>query len=215
MLPDRPLRIGYNGDFAPFAFEDAGQARGLAIDTTRSALGGAGLDADFTPFGLSKMFDALLDGAIDMLAGTGAAAARAEQFAFSRPLVATGGAWFPRAAVAWPSDADLNAGVGQGLRVVTPAAGPLAAHIGQTFPQLDLATCDDYAAALDQVTTGAADAAALNFHVGCAMVEGDARVTTPAGAFIQVNLALAVLAGDPAGLLALLNPHIPPVAAGT
>ncbi len=214
MPPDRPLKIGYNRDFAPFTFEQDGGAQGLALDATRATLAAANLRGDFVPLGLPDMFDRLLDGSMDMLAGTGAVAARTDKFAFSQPLVATGGAWFPRAHMDWPSDAALETGAGAGLRVVTPAAGPLAAHIRQAFPQLDLATCDDYGAALARVTSGDADAAALNYHVGRTMIAGDSRVTAPAGTFVQINLALAVLAGDPGGLLALINPHLPPVVAG-
>jgi ABC-type amino acid transport substrate-binding protein len=209
--PDTPVQIGYNRAFAPFASDMAGEANGLAIDVTRAALKAAGLEADFVALDLPRMFDQLLDGAVHMLTGTGAAASRADQIAFSRPVVATGGAWFPRADVDWPSDDGLKASAGEGLRVVTPAAGPLAGHIRQAFPQLTLLTCDDYAGALAQVAGGDADAAALNYHVAGRMIAGDGRFTAPVGVFIEIDLAMGVRAGDPDGLLARIDPHIPPV----
>lgn len=210
MPPERPLRVGYNRAFRPFAVEENGLPAGLAVDRARAALAAAGLDAGFVPLDLPEMFDRLLGGDVDLLAGTGVSQARAERYAFSRPLVATGGAWFPGADVYWPTDNALRTGAGGGRRVVTPAAGPLAGHIAEHFPQLDLATCSDYEAALGQVTGGKADAAALNFHVGLGLVAGDGRFTPPTEVFLQIDLALAAPAGDPRGLLARLDPHIPP-----
>jgi ABC-type amino acid transport substrate-binding protein len=211
--PDR-VRIGYNRSFAPFAFEGGGGPAGLAIDVTRAAVAAAGLDAEFVPLTLPVMFDSLLAGEVDLLAGTGAAAGRADQFSFSAPIVATGGAWFPRADIAWPSQAELETGGGAGLRVVTPATGPLAPHIAEAYPQLTLATCGDYADALAQVAAGDADAAALNAHVGRDLIAGDVRFAPPGATFIQINLVVAARHGDPDGWLARLNPHIPPLDPG-
>lgn len=213
MPPDR-VRIGYNRNFAPFAFESGGGPAGLAIAVTRAAVAAAGLDADFVPLTLPAMFDSLLAGEVDLLAGTGAAAGRADHLSFSAPVVATGGAWFPRADVAWPSQAELEAGGGAGLCVVTPATGPLAPHISEAYPQLTLATCSDYADALAQVAAGEADAAALNAHVGRDLVADNVRFAAPGATFIQINLVLAVCHGDPDGFLAHLNPHIPPLDPG-
>jgi polar amino acid transport system substrate-binding protein len=208
--PEPVLRAGYNRAFRPFAVEKNGAAAGLAIDRTRATLAGAGLAATFLPLDLPEMIDRLLAGDIDLLAGVGVSPARAGQLAFSRPLVATGGAWFPRADAGWPADGALRAGAGGRLRVVTPAAGPLAAHIAARFPQLSLTTCSDYQAALSLVAGGEADAAALNFHVGRELIAGDSRFAPPDDVFLGVDLAIAVPAGDPQGLLDRLDPHVPP-----
>lgn len=210
MSPEPPFRVGYNRAFQPFAFEEDGEAAGIAIERTRAALAAAGLAATFAPLDLPEMFERLLAGEVQLLAGTGASAVRAGQFAFSRPLVATGGAWFVREDVAWPAGDALHDGAGAGLRAVTPAAGPLAAFITGHFPQLSLTACRDYQAALAQVAAGEADAAALNFHVGCGLITGDDRFIKPAGVFVKVDLALAARAGDPLGLIDRLDPHLPP-----
>lgn len=65
---------------------------------------------------------------------------------------------------------------------------------------LDVAT---YAESLEAVVTGAADVAALNFHVGCYLVNRDhpGRFNLPDGPFQTLLLALAVAKGTHASLL--------------
>lgn len=197
------LCIGFNPDFRPFCFLEAGAAQGLVIAPLKQALAEAGLAAEYVPLPLPEMQPALQDGRVDLLAGIGATPERATALDFSPPLVRTGGAWFARASAGWPDDTTLQGDTSTERTVVTPAAGPLAAHIRTHFPGLTLRTCEDYAGALALVAAGAVDAAALNLHVGNEMVAAEyAGEIAPADRiFLEIPLALAVAKGDPGGWL--------------
>lgn len=205
-----PVRIGYNPDFAPFAACRNGRAEGLVVARLAGALDAAGLMGDFRPVPLPTMVARLLAGDVDALAGVAVAPARDGVLAFSGPLVMTGGAWFALADAAWPDDDGLRAAEPGRWRVVTPAAGPLAAPVRSRFPGLRLLTCTDYPEALQAVLDGRAEAAALNLQVGRHMAARDhpGRFALPDTPFFPVPLALAVPAGDPAGLLPRLDPHL-------
>lgn len=208
--PMTSIRIGYNPDFAPFAALKDGQAVGSVIERLVPALEAAGLEATFVPVPLPEMKARLLAGDVDALAGVGMAGERQDIFAFSKPLVVTGGAWIAAADSGWPGDDDLRAAAPGRWRVVTPALGPLVAPIRERFPDLDLTVCEDYPSALQAVLDGHADAAALNLHVGCLMAQRDhpGQFRMPETPFVTLPLGLAVPSGDPAGLLPRIDAHL-------
>jgi len=205
------IRIGFNPDFAPFAVFEKGLPTGITIERTVQVLEGAGIEATFIPEALPHMEKQLLAGVFDALAGVAATPDRADRLSYSKPLMITGGAWFVLAGTEWPADDALAQSAPGRRRVVTPLAGPLAAVIRKRYPNLAIDACTDYGDALAAVVRSKADAAALNWQVGCMQVERDhpGRFALPDTPFIQIPLALAVPIGDPTGLLASVDPHIP------
>jgi len=208
----KPLRIGFNPDFAPFAEVKDGEPDGLVIARLRAALHNAGLDATFLPVTLPEMTERLRSGDLDALAGVAISAERSRLFSFSRPLARTGGAWFPLVGADWPGDQALREAAPGTWRVVSPRTGPLVAQIRDRFPNLEVIECEDYAAAFEAVLGGLADAAALNLQVGRLQAERDHPdcFALPQAPFFEVPLAMAVAKGDPLGLIARLDPHFEP-----
>ncbi len=201
----RPVKVGYNLDFAPFCFEEHGSARGLVIERVATIFESSEIPFEFLPVRLPDMITALDTGRVDVLAGIASTLDRRSKLSFSKPLVMTGGAWF--ALKGGSVDCEPDAGA---WRVVTPAAGPLAAPIQKRYPLIKLETCGDYDAALQTVVNGKADAAALNFHVGKLLCDKNYpdMFQRPAAPFFPVPLAIALKPADPLNILQRLNVHI-------
>lgn len=211
-MPDvQPIIIGYNPEFAPFAFEDNGSARGLAIERVSTAFERAGIPFVFSPVKLPEMIATLEVGRVDALAGIASVLERRETLVFSKPVVMTGGAWFKLKGGARLDDSELQKPHVPQWRVVTPATGPLIDPIRKHFPHVKLETCEDYDTAFQYIIDGGADVAALNCHVGrmlCDKVFPDMFVQLNAACLV-FPLAVATKTGDPFNLLHRLNVHIP------
>ena len=124
-------------------------------------------------------------------------------FDFSAPLLVTGGALYVRAPNATPESlAALS-----GRVVVTPRAGPLAAIIQRSAPEIKLVVTTDYEESLARLVSGHADAAALDFYVGAIIAARlyPGQVTEPRKMFIEAPLGVAVRKGRDAELLNRLN----------
>lgn len=158
--PQHPIRIGYISNFSPFCSTESDGPEGLIVDRLGSYMAFFGLDVVWIPTSLDEQVDWLLTGRLDLIAALGITAERREVVAFTHPLIETGGAlFFPRDATESPR------------RIVTPRSGPLAESAQRSFPDSELRLVDDYKAALDAVSGGDADAAALNLHVGAEMAD--------------------------------------------
>jgi len=108
MPSERPFNIGFNPDFAPFAFEDRGAPRGLVVDRAATAFRRSGIPFVFSPLPLPEMMTSLYAGRVDALAGIASIAERRTRLAFSRPVMMTGGAWFSLKGGGWPDDGELH-----------------------------------------------------------------------------------------------------------
>ena len=206
-----PVIVGYNPDFAPFTLQQDGQPTGLVVRRLQRAFHNAGLSPELTAVDMPNMQDALETGRIAAIAALGVTPERQHSLAFSQPLAISGGAWFIQRDGRWLPDRELASAPSGTCRVITPASGPLARLIAEQFPTLQLHTCADYSTALQSVANGEADAAALNWQVGVTLCETDYPdlVAASNSPFWRLPLALATTAGDPLGILALINPHIP------
>src|SRR5579859_1937717 len=87
-------RIGYPGDFAPFAYFDGRAAAGSLVDVIDSASRRIGISPHYVVLDHSDATARLTDGSIDAFVPMAVTPARRQQFGFSRTLAMTGGAWF-------------------------------------------------------------------------------------------------------------------------
>jgi len=199
----QPLRIGHDAPFEPFGFVENGVSRGMLVEAVGEILKRAGRDCVFQGLALDAIEAALAAGRIDALAFKGISEERRAHMDFSAPLVITGGAAFARPGLA--ASADLAAY--NGMTVVTPERGPLAADIRRRFPQVKLITVASYDASLAAVLSGQADVAALNFQVGQRLINSTypGRFSMPAEPYLRVPLAFAVAKGRNAELLAAFD----------
>lgn len=191
------LRVGYEADFAPLTFSEDGKARGLIIESLIRVFDVVRCVAEFVPVALPDQEKAISAGTIDAIAFKAATPERAASYDFSKPISTSGAAWF-----AFPGilSADRPS---TGQRIATPRAGPLLAQLQREYSDLVYLDVATYAESLEAVVTGAADIAALNFHVGCYLANRDhpGRFNLPDVPFQKLLLALAVAKGTHASLL--------------
>ena len=205
------LRIGFNPDFAPLSHDVAGEPSGLVVERTTKAVSGAGYVIRWQPLELARMLKAVRTGEVDAVTGVGIAGDRHDCLVHSRPLVATGGAWFVPADSDWRPESGGALKSGGRRRVITPGTGPLVGVVSRLFPDLELTTCLDYGDALLAVVRGEADAAALNWHVGRVRAKNEhpGSFAMPDRPFIGVPLTIVANAGDGAEALRRIDRHIP------
>ena len=196
-------RIASNSTLPPFADVKDGKAVGLVIDIVRAAVGRAGYSVEFVPVPLDQMEPALRDGRAVATIPAASTPERRERMDFSDTLLMTGGALYVRAPE--PTPASLQALSGK--TVVTPRAGPLAAFIQKTAPDVKLVVTEDYETSLAKVVNGEADAAALNYQAGAAIAARlhPGKLTTPSRMFLELPFGAAVLKGQNAEFLSRLN----------
>ena len=200
----RPLRLGFDPEFAPLTCLEMGRPAGRAIGVVRAAGARAGISLDFVAVGLGvpdSVAELRLDGFACMAVTPGRTG-----FTFSLPYMTTAAALFFAL-----REAGQESGQAAGaVTVVTPRAGPLFDPLSQMAATGRSASDDpsvtvarivpgtDYQDCLRRVLRGEADAAALNAEVGRTLV---ARRFP--GAFFELpaplpDLDLAVaLTGDP------------------
>jgi ABC-type amino acid transport substrate-binding protein len=196
------IKVGHDPDFPPFGWRAGRESRGWLIELVAAALTRARVKAEFVPTPLPQLDAALESGEIDAIAFHGVVPERRVKFAYSTPLLASGGAWFLPDHVAWLGDVPP-----EGAVVATPERGPLTGAIARLFPSVRMHLVADYPAALNAALEGKAEAAALNLHVGAYLVRRDfaGRFHLPKKPFLPVDMAFCCLAGESDDLLAAID----------
>lgn len=196
------VRIAHLNDFPPIFEVQDGKSVGLAADIIRAAAVRAGIDVVFVPVTIEQLMPSLTDGRADALY-TAITPERRQLLDFGAPVLMTGGALYVRA----PNTTPESLAALSGKVVVTPRAGPLAAFIQKTAPDVKLAVTVDYEESLARVVRGEADAAALNFQAGVRIAARlyPGQVTIPRSMFIQTPQAVGVIKGPGAKLIAQLD----------
>lgn len=197
------LRVVYDQQFPPFAELKDGKTQGLAVDVLQAAADRAGLTIIFVPVPFKEMQPTLERGDADAMFPIAINEPRRAIYDFSAPLLPTGGALFVRAPQATPSGFPELAG----KTVTTPKTGPLASYIEKNAPQVKLVVTQNYEESLQQLVSGSADAAALNFQVGAVLAAKlhPGKITAPDKFFLELPLALAVPKGKSSQFLEKLN----------
>ena len=198
-----PVRVAFQEHFPPFVEIKDGKATGLAVDIVRAAAAKAGIAVDFVPVPFDQVHGTLKDGRADAIFPIAITPEREAVYDFSAPLLMTGGAIFVRV----PDPTPANFAVLKGKTVVTPGTGPLVPYIQKNAPDLKLVLTKNYEESLDQIVSGEAAAAALNFQVGAAMANQlyPGKVTMPTTMFAELPDTVAVTKGQHADLLKRLN----------
>lgn len=190
--------------FSPFAALTPQGSAGMAVDVLRKAAQRAGLRAQLLALPFEELHAAAFNGAVSAIFPVGINAYRNDQFDFSDPLIVSGGALFTRSSDggATPALATLS-----GKVVTTPVAGPLYEIIRTSFPAIRLLPSANYQQSFQQLLDRRADAAALNFHVGKAMIEQHfvGQVRTPSSTFVDLPMAVAAPRLARRGLIEKLN----------
>lgn len=199
------LRIAHIQPFPPFAEARDGKSVGLGVDLLRAAAGRTGLDLVFVPTPIEQMNQTVKDGGADGQF-LGITPERRQTLDFSDPVLATGGALFVRKPLPTPAGLAALAGT----IVVTPNAGPLAAFIRKTAPEVNLRVTTDYEESLAALANGTAAAAALNYQTGMILANRNyaGQFTLPDRLFQEVSLAVGVPKGQRAETLLRLNKGI-------
>ena len=201
-----PVRIAHAQDFAPLAEVKDGKSEGLAVDILRAAAARSGMEVKFVPVPFGQVRLTLEDGRAEAAFPLAITPERRQEFDFTEGLVITGATLYVRV----PNVPPENLSALSGKIVVTPRTGPLAAFIKKTAPEVNLVVTKDYEDSLTRLVRGEADAAALNYHVGPSMAARlyPGQVIQSPQAFQELPLAVAVLKGTGAELVARLNAGI-------
>ena len=202
-----PIRVAHDADYAPLAFHDGTASRGLVVELLVDVLARIGRAPEFVIIPLAGHEAALRSGAVDALAFKALIPEFAEIYDQSAPVVVTGAAWFGPRGNDWGGTVPPA-----GARVVAPGRGPLVGLLRRDHSELSLSLVDSNAEALAAVAGGAADAAALNFHVGGHLARRDhpETVIVPTAPFERQPTAFCVLKGHHGDLLggpSVWSPH--------
>jgi ABC-type amino acid transport substrate-binding protein len=197
-----PVRIVHLNEFPPIFDVRDGKSVGLAADIIRAAAVRAGVEVVFVPETIEQQMPALTNGRADALYAA-ITPERRQLLDFGAPILMTGGALYVRA----PNLTPESLAALSGKVVVTPRAGPLAAFIQKTAPDVKLVVTADYEESLARLVRGEADAAALNFHAGTRIAARlhPGQVTVPRTMFIQTPQAVGAIKGRGTKLIAQLD----------
>ena len=200
------MPISHDEDFPPFAKMRNGRSGGLAVDILRAAAARAEVEVEFVPVPFDQRQLTLEDGRAQAYFPFSITPERLELFDFSDVVAMTGGSLFVRAPNVPLESFEALAG----KTVVTPRTGPIAAFIKRTAPTVDLVLTANYEDSLDRLVRGEASAAALSYHVGPRIADRlyPSQVIRSPHVFIELPLAVAMLKGMHAELLARLNAGI-------
>jgi len=200
------LRVVHDQRFPPFASVEQGKSQGLAVDILEAAAKRAGITISFVPVPFKEMMPTVEKGDADAVFPIAITEQRRATYDFSAPLLPTGGALFVLAPRKTPESLSALAG----KTVTTPKTGPLAGYIKKNAPEVNLVVTANYEESLNQLISGKADAAALNFQVGAVLAAKlhPGKITAPDKFFLELPLALAVPKGKSAQLLKKLDEGI-------
>ncbi len=165
----RVVRIGYRDAAIPFSFASHGQAAGYSIDLCRAivddiaaAIGVESLRIEFRPVTPADRIDQVVDGRIDLECGaTTNTAERRKRVAFSPLIFVAGTRLLVKRGSPVRSLRDL---AGRTVVVVrgTTNEEVMRHYAADSTRRLTLLVADDYAQALGQIGTGAAQALAAD-----------------------------------------------------
>ncbi|SDL99672.1 polar amino acid transport system substrate-binding protein [Modicisalibacter muralis] len=204
-----PYTVGVEASFPPWAYVEAGEYKGIAIDAMRAIAEDAGLEIEFKDLPFPSLIPALSAGKIDILAtGLTVTEERSEVIDFTVPW------WETNDVVVVPKDSDKNVftAVCCGARVGVQGGSSQQAWMEENvIPSdidIELATYDSYIIAINDMTTGRIDSVIVDDTSAQEYVAAGRPVEIAGKIFIRAPLALAVSKGDPKGLLSRLNPGI-------
>lgn len=199
----RRIALGYLDPFPPFCRSGPrGRTEGLFVSALEPLAAARAIALDWRPGAIGELPQALARGEIAAIAAKALIPERSGALCLSEPLLETAAALFGRAGPTPPAIHEAGR-----CRIATPQAGPLAAMVGRLAPAAQVVPARDYPDALAATLDGRADWAALNADAGPqeAARAHPGRIGVPGPRFGTLGLGLAVLPGDPDGVLPALG----------
>lgn len=204
--------------FPPFAELTPQGSAGIAVDVLREAAELAGLKLELLALPFAQLQAAASDGRASAIFPVAVNPERNDRFDFSDPLIVSGGGLFTRTS----DDAGAaSLAMLAGKVVTTPASGPLVEIIRRSAPGVSILPSASYEESFEQLIDGRADMAALNFHVGKAMIAQRfaGLVSAPSSTFVDMPMAVAAPRKTRRWLIERLNRALrqirPPAATGS
>jgi len=193
------ITVGFEPDFLPLTSLNDTGPDGMIIEILREIFNRSGQTVKYVATPLAQHMTALSLGGIDAIAFKAITPGHARGCIFSHSIIKTGAAWFAPISTPWPSKT--------GTKIATPGTGPLAATLRSKYPQFEIVETTSYDASLKAVTSGKADVAALNFHIGSYLVQRGYQneILLPSEPYENLDVALAVAEGDPENILEKFN----------
>ncbi|KTD27148.1 MULTISPECIES: substrate-binding periplasmic protein [Legionella] len=197
------IRIAHQNNYPPFVYVKNGKSVGLVVDILQAVATKQKMSIHFVPVPFAQVQKALTEGQAEAIMPLAITSERRKLYDFSTPLVMTGGALFVKS----PEPTPTTLAALSGKIVVTPKTGPFASYIQETAPDINLVITENYERSFDYILSGKADAAALNFQVGKAMIKKNfsGKVTMPRKMFTELPLAVALKKGQHPEFLHRLN----------
>lgn len=204
-----PYIVGVEASFPPWAYVEAGEYKGIAIDAMRAIAEDAGLEIEFKDLPFPSLIPALAAEKIDILAtGLTVTEERSEVIDFTVPW------WETNDVVVVPKDSDKNVftavccGARVGVQGGSSQQAWMEANVVPSDIDIELATYDSYIIAINDMATGRIDSVIVDDTSAQEYVAAGRPVRIAGKIFIRAPLALAVSKGDPKGLLPELNQGI-------
>lgn len=204
--------VGVEAAFPPWAYVEAGEFKGIAIDAIRAIAENQGFEVEIRDLPWPSLIPALSAGKIDILAtGLTVTEERTEVIDFTIPW------WESNNVVLIPEDSEKNVftavccgatvGVQGGSSQQAWLEGNVTSHM-----DTELATYDSYVTAVKDMLIGRIDSVITDATTAQSFIEAGRPIKIAGKIFTRKPLALAVTEGDPKGLLDDLNQGIMAIA---
>ena len=205
-----PYTVGVEASFPPWAYVEAGEFKGIAIDAMEAIAEEAGIEIEFQDMPFPSLIPALAAEKIDVLAtGLTVTEERSENIDFTIPW------WETNDVVLVPEDSDLNVftAVCCGARVGVQGGSSQQAWMEENVVNsgdidVELAKYDNYVTAVDDMAIGRISSVIVDDTSAQEYINAGKPVKMAGKIFIRAPLALAVSKGDPQEILGDLNQGI-------
>lgn len=203
-------QVGVEASFPPWAYVEAGEFKGIAIDAMEAMADDIGIDIEFRDMPFPSLIPALAAEKIDILAtGLTVTEERSEVIDFTIPW------WETNDVVVVPKDSDLNVftavccGATVGVQGGSSQQAWLEENVlNSSDIDVKLSKYDSYVTAVDDMAVGRLSSVIVDDTSAQEYINAGKPVKMAGKIYIRAPLALAVTKGDPKDILADLNKSI-------
>ncbi|QOR39036.1 amino acid ABC transporter substrate-binding protein [Billgrantia diversa] len=202
--------VGVEASFPPWAYVEAGDFKGIAIDAMEAIAEERGFEIEFQDMPFPSLIPALASEKIDILAtGLTVTEERSQNIDFTIPW------WETNDVVLVPEDSELNVftAVCCGARVGVQGGSSQQAWMEENVVDtgdvdVELAKYDSYVTAVDDMAIGRISSVIVDDTSAQEYINAGKPIKMAGKIFIRAPLALAVPKDDPQGVLGELNQGI-------
>ncbi|MCD6009863.1 ABC transporter substrate-binding protein [Halomonas sp. IOP_31] len=207
---DEAYTVGVEASFPPWAYVEAGEFKGIAIDAMEAIAEEIGIEIEFQDMPFPSLIPALAAEKIDILAtGLTVTEERSQNIDFTIPW------WETNDVVLVPEDSDLNVftAVCCGARVGVQGGSSQQAWMEENVVNssdidVELAKYDNYVTAVDDMAIGRISSVIVDDTSAQEYINAGKPVKMAGKIYIRAPLALAVSKDDPQEILGDLNQGI-------